>query len=197
MKHYTDTDPSNLYRDCYNYVVNRVKGRCFSLRYKEVEDCVSQAFLELYERKCLTLKNWLWLSYRRGYTLYDRYRQRYELHSTLPDVRSYLLEYIETYNPVNVIKRMRSKKIVEMALDGYDYEIIAKEFDYPQHNVGALMYRARILIEKDLLNDVKCYHNGQYQRRASFHQLRNGHSQKRIEQRKQQAIRRQQRNEQN
>lgn len=198
MKHYTDTDPSNLYRDCYNYVVNRVKGRCFSLRYKEVEDCVSQAFLELFERKALTLKNWLWLSYRRGYTYYDIYRKRYELHSTLPDVSSYLLDYIETYNPVNALKimRSRSKKMVEMALAGYDYETIAKEFDSTQHKVGALMFRARILIEKDLLNDVKCYHNDQYQRRASFHQLRYGHSQKRIEQRKQQAIRRQQRNEQ-
>jgi hypothetical protein len=197
MKHYTDTDPSNLYRDCYNYVVDCVKARCFKLRYEEVEDCVSQAFLELFERKALALQNWIWLSYRRGYTLYDRYRQRYELHSTLPDVRSYLLEYIETYNPVNVIKRMRSKKIVEMALAGYDYETIAKEFDSTQQRVGKLMYRARILIEKDLLNDVKCYHNGQCQHRASFHQLKYGHSQKRIEQRKQQAIRRQQRNEQN
>lgn len=51
MKHYTDTDPSNLYRDCYNYVADRVKARCFTLRYEEVEDCVSQAFLELFEAK--------------------------------------------------------------------------------------------------------------------------------------------------
>lgn len=187
MKHYTDTDPSNLYRDCYNYVVDCVKARCFKLRYEEIEDCASQAFLELFERKALTLQNWIWLSFRRGYTLYDRYRKRYELHSTLPDVRSYLLDYIETYNPVNVIKRTRSKKIVEMALAGYDYETIAKEYDSTQHRVATIMCRARILIEKDLLNDVKCYHNCQYQRRASFHQLRYGHSQKRIEQRKQQA----------
>ena len=160
MKHYTDTDPSNLYRDCYNYVAERVKARCFTLRYEEVEDCVSQAFLELFEAKKLTLQTWIWLSFRRGYTLYDRYRKRYELYSTLPDVRSYLLDYIETYNPVNVIKKTRSKKIVEMALAGYDYPTIAKEFDSTRHRVGLIMWRARILIQKDLANDVKCYHNG-------------------------------------
>ena len=57
MKHYTDTDPSNLYRDCYNYVAERVKARCFTLRYEEVEDCVSQAFLELFEAKKTNIAN--------------------------------------------------------------------------------------------------------------------------------------------
>lgn len=190
MKHYDGKDPARLYVDCRDYVLRCVMIRCYPIRREEAEDCVSDAFAELLKNEAQNLTNWVWLSVRRGFSFFQRYRNRFENVKQLPDIKTYFIEYVETYRPIECIRRKKTKEVVSLAFSDYDYEDIAQKTGKTRKAVVNIMHRARITIEKDLENDVKKYHGNDRHRTASFHQLRFGHDPKRIEIRKQQAIRR-------
>lgn len=162
MKRYKDTEPANLYRDCWEYVVACVMGSCDHLRREDAEDIVSDSFLELYVAGVTTLANWVWISKKRGYSHYERYYSRYQHTDNLVALFDSVFSHeknIEVFSFCSLFQRVSAKTKIALLLQGYNRPEIVKLLNCSFHSVDTIRTEIKKRATNALRNDIKLFHN--------------------------------------
>lgn len=162
MKKGKETNPTNLYRDCWEKVVACTMANCNHLSRQGAEDIASQAFLELYLKDKVNIQNWIWLAKMRGRWDYATHNTRYKfvgLSGSLPDYEIASPEYFEVFKLKSLLIRKDAKACYDLIMKGYTSPEIAEMLNRTKQSVKTMIYRLRKQARIYLDNDIKIYNN--------------------------------------
>ena len=160
MMRYKDTDPANLYRDCFGYVVNCTMANCHHLSLEDAEDITSQSFMELYLNGKTNIQNWLWLAKMRGRWDYVKHYTRFDYVGTsadVPDAQVIEPAFIEVFQFSSLLVRKDAKECLGLVLKGYTSNEIAEALNRTKQGVKTMLYRLRKQAKVILKRDVELY----------------------------------------
>ncbi len=160
MMRYKDTDPDNLYRDCFGYVVHCTMANCHHLSLEDAEDITSQSFMELYLNGKTNIQNWVWLAKMRGRQDYVKHYTRFDYVGTsagLPDAQVIEPAFIEVFQFSSLLVRKDAKECLGLVLKGYTSNEIAETLNRTKQGVKTMLYRLRNQAKVILKRDVELY----------------------------------------
>lgn len=160
MMRYKDTDPANLYRDCFGYVVNCTMANCHHLSLEDAEDITSQSFMELYLNGKTNIQNWVWLAKMRGRCDYVKRYTRVDYVGTsadVPDAQVIEPAFFEVFQFSSLLVRKDAKECLGLVLKGYTSNEIAETLHRTKQGVKTMLYRLRKQAKVTLKRDVELY----------------------------------------
>ena len=160
MKRFKSTAPSELYAECWEYVVACTMGNCPHIQREDAEDMTSQAFLELLTKGRTNLQNWVWAAKMRGRWHYKTQHLRYAPSGTLYDMidrRCTMPDRCEIFHPVQLLRRKDAKAAFALMMKGYNRAEVAEELHRHPVGVTKMMERLRNQCKDYLRKDIAIY----------------------------------------
>lgn len=152
-------DAATLYLDQYGRVYHHLRHRCEWMEIEDAKDIASDAFLEMmlkgYEMK---VSVWMWLGYKRAYSLKDSARCRHETRLAEDAFAvSFPPPEVEVYKMASLFVWGRRAEAFDMLMQGYNYEEIENILGCKEGYVRDVIYYLRKKLAADLKNDVRAY----------------------------------------